>query len=282
MLKGASATLLLTLAARAAASRVAPELAFRDEAAGHIARRSPYALDGYAQDPGFVRGVVLRSCLMDAMARDFFARHPHGMAVSLGAGLCTRRERLIEDGTLDAGRPWLLVDLPDVIALRRSLMPGALHGAAARDESAGHGLACSLLDEARWLGEVPSHAPVLFLLEGVCPYLPEGELRDWFTRMGGHRQAARGPWEMVLDFVDPALLALPTQVGDMDLPLRSAFTGVDELVSLHPAWRALGAHHPFSRFSPGHAQFEASMRARTGRPLYTVAHLELALADGPH
>jgi hypothetical protein len=280
MLKGASATLLLTLAARAAASRVVPEMAFQDELAGHIARHSPYELASYAQDPGFVRGVVLRSALMDDMARAFFAQHPDGVAVSLGAGLCTRRQRLIASKAITPRQPWLHLDLPDVIALRHTLLPSA---EGERD------LACSLLDEAIWLPELPAGRATLFILEGVCPYLPDAALRAWFTRMGNaHRHAcmqastdANATWQIVLDFVDPALLNMPTQVGDMNLPLQSAFIGVEELLGLHGDMQLMSAHQPFSRFSPGHAQFEAGIRARTGRPLYTIAHMTWRRPDGP-
>jgi O-methyltransferase involved in polyketide biosynthesis len=272
MLKGASATLLLTLAARAAASRVVPELAFVDACAEHLARHSPYDLASYAHDPGFVRGVVLRSAIMDGMAQDFFARHPGGTAVSLGAGLCTRRQRLVASGVIDAPQTWLHVDLPDVIALRRSLMP---------EQEGERDIACSLLDETEWLPEVDPRRPTLFLLEGVCPYLPETPLRDWFARMAMHGHLRTTACEMALDFIDPELLKMSTQVGDMNLPLQSAFAGVDAFMAMHADARLRCVHTPFARFSSGHAQFEAGIRAQTGRPLYTVVHLELATRHGP-
>ncbi|MFT3856938.1 MAG: class I SAM-dependent methyltransferase [Aquabacterium sp.] len=265
MLKGASATLLLTLAARAAASRLTPEVGFDDPLAQAVAARSPYALAAYAQDEGFVRGVALRSAIMDAMARDFFRRHPQGQVVSLGAGLCSRRHRLQAQGAIATTQTWLHVDLPPAMALRQSLMP---------PEQGESILTASLLDESAWLPGIAPDRPVLAIAEGVCPYLPEHDLKAWMARLCLAVQPCAVPWEWVLDFVDPALAALPTQVGDMQLPLQSGFASVDELFAGAPSRPiTLALHHPFADFSPGHARFEAEMQQRTGRPLYTIAHL---------
>ena len=264
MLTGASATLLLTLAARAAASRVAPECGFDDPWAARIARDIGAPLDAYARDPGFVRGIALRSSLIDGIVADFCMRHPEGTVVSLGAGLCTRRQRI--DARLGAPSParWVHVDLPEVMALRGRWLPPSRHE---------QDISGSLLEEAAWWPATAASSPLMLVAEGVCPYLPGAPLRAWFTRIGRRCEQAAAPREMVLDFIDPELLSRPTEVGAMSLPLQSAFAGVDELLALHPAMEVRAALHPFSSFSAGHAAFEAEIRRQTGRPLYTLAHI---------
>ena len=94
-------------------------------------------------------GCCGRAQIFDNEAQKFIAAHPDAVVVQLGAGLDTRFERL--------GRPqitaWYDLDLPEVIALRRQLLP----------ESTNHYLAISLFDES-WMQTVAAHGkPVLLL-----------------------------------------------------------------------------------------------------------------------
>jgi phosphatidylethanolamine/phosphatidyl-N-methylethanolamine N-methyltransferase len=56
----------------------------------------------------------------DAFARAFLAGRPGGLVVDIGCGLDTRFDRL-DDGQMS----WLGLDLPEVISLRRQLLPNA-------------------------------------------------------------------------------------------------------------------------------------------------------------
>lgn len=265
-LQGATATLLLTLAARAECGRVVPASEFSDPEACRIAAALPLDLSAYVRDPAFVKGVVLRAALIDRLAAEFFAAHLSGMGISLGAGLCTRRSRLracLAHGGVD----WCNVDLPDAIRLREQ------HVIPSDGE---RNLACSALDPA-WL-DLASPAtgrPVFVVMEGVCPYLPQGPLEamlhrlaEWFSRRGA-------ACVVLLDYVHPILASMPVQVGDMRLPVVSGFEDAARIADIHPSIRVISEDHPYSRFSEQHRLFEAEFLAKTGRWPYTVARFAL-------
>ncbi|MGW1007925.1 class I SAM-dependent methyltransferase [Streptomyces sp. NPDC002520] len=95
---------------------------------------------------------------------EFLSAHPDTTVVEIGTGLNTRHERV------DNGRArWFGLDLPDVIALRRSFFA---------DSPRRTMIAASVTDEA-WAAEVASHAagPFLFVAEAVLPYLHEPDVR---------------------------------------------------------------------------------------------------------
>jgi O-methyltransferase involved in polyketide biosynthesis len=272
-LQGATATLLLTLAARASASGVIDDAAapvFSDPDAERIAAAMALDLAAYAGDAGdaaFVRGVVLRTALIDRFAAEFFTAHPHGIGVTLGAGLCTRRSRL----GARSGIEWLNVDLPDAVRLREA------HVAPAEQE---RNLACSVLDPA-WLDAVALHGdrPVLLMLEGVCPYLPQAPLEAMLHRMAewfGRRSAT---CVLVMDYVHPILARMPVQVGGMHLPVVSGFEDSARLAAIHPSIRVLSEDHLYAQFSEQHRRFETAFQATTGQWPYTVARFALG---SPH
>ncbi|PZP70358.1 MAG: poly(3-hydroxyalkanoate) synthetase, partial [Delftia acidovorans] len=238
--------MLLTLAARARAAGAAapPELHdlphFADPEACRIAAALPQASEAHAADPAFVRSVVLRTQLFDRLTTQFLSAHPSGLCIALGAGLCTRRSRL---AALAGTARWLNVDLPDAIALRDQYMDG--------DETR---LVCSILDTS-WLdaAALPGSQPVLVLLEGVCPYLPQAPLEAMLQQLA-QRFAAPGspPCTVVLDHVHPALARLPMQVGGMRLPVVSGFADGAQMERIHPAIRISLQEHLYARFSQQH------------------------------
>lgn len=264
MLQGATATLLLTLAARAAASSTgAAGSKFSDPEASRIAAALPFDLSAYVQDAAFVNGVMLRAVLFDRFAAAFFSAHPRGLAVTLGAGLCTRRSRLGARGPQGGGLGWLNVDLPDAMALRQDHLPA---------HEGERNITGSILDP-EWLAaaDLPPERPVLVMLEGVCPYLPQTPLEAMLHRLaerfGGRGQAG----VLVLDFVHPVLASLPVRVGGMHLPVVSGFEDAARIARIHPAIRVMSEDHPYGEFSAQHRLFETGFRVTTGQWPYTVA-----------
>jgi O-methyltransferase involved in polyketide biosynthesis len=61
---------------------------------------------------------LMRVREFDRCALAFLGEHPAGVVVDIGCGLDTRFERL-DNGQLE----WVGLDLPDVIALRKQLLP---------------------------------------------------------------------------------------------------------------------------------------------------------------
>ena len=109
---------------------------------------------------------ALRARCFDEEIRRFLSRHPGATLVALGEGLETQLWR-VDDGRVR----WVTVDLPEVIALRRELLP--LHD---RNRM----IAASVLDHA-WTIAVPSNADVLVTAQGLLMYLAPGEVRELIT-----------------------------------------------------------------------------------------------------
>ncbi|MGW7352991.1 class I SAM-dependent methyltransferase [Streptomyces sp. NPDC054784] len=109
---------------------------------------------------GQAQGAGLRALTYDDEVRRFLARHPEGTVVALGEGLETQFWRV------DNGRVrWLSVDLPEVAALRRRLLP---------DTDRRRTLARSAVDP-RWMDEVDASRGVLVTAQGVLMYLRPDE-----------------------------------------------------------------------------------------------------------
>jgi O-methyltransferase involved in polyketide biosynthesis len=160
-------TLLGPLACRAEESQK-PDAMIRDDRAREILARfeqeelKELRLSGV--DHVFT---MMRARQFDRWAKAFLDEHPGGIVVDLGCGLDTRAAR-VDDGR----RLWFGLELPEVMALRKSLVP-----AGPRE----HLIEDSVLDPA-WMQTVAAaERPVIFLAEGVFPYLREKDLRNTVT-----------------------------------------------------------------------------------------------------
>ena len=84
--------------------------------------------------------------------------------LDIGCGLNTRFDR-IDNGRVD----WYGLDLPEVIAIFRALLPLTPRS---------HLIACSVLDPT-WMNQVHTEGrAVCFMAEGVFPYLEEAQVRQ--------------------------------------------------------------------------------------------------------
>jgi O-methyltransferase involved in polyketide biosynthesis len=168
-------TLLITLTGRALDAHTKHSLLGDDLAADVLDRLGPAAtikLSGTLKI-----AAPIRSKMLDDIVAGFVAAHPDAVVVELGCGLETRMHRIAAPATVD----WYDVDLPDVIALRRRLIPEL-------DRS--HLVAASLTDP-RWLDDIPRDRPVIAVADGVLGFLTEtdnrqilGALTDHFTAGG--------------------------------------------------------------------------------------------------
>ena len=125
---------------------------------------------------------AVRSANMDRRIQDFLSRRPDGVIVQFGCGLETAFHRN------DNGRTvWYDLDLPEVIAYRRSLLPD---GDRER-RIPGDAFDLSWLDTVR--GEFPE-APLLLVVSGVFHYFTREEVVGLFRGLMGH-----GEIEVVFD-----------------------------------------------------------------------------------
>lgn len=166
-LSDVSATMLLTLYARAKESQSANPILVDEKAVELFEQIKPLAAQAAGE---LYRKVVegdlpetlnqtmaLRARHFDQQCRDFLRRYPDGAIVNLGCGLDTRFFRL-DDGRLHLTD----LDLPDVIALKRQLIV---------ETDRYRMIASSVLDFS-WMDQVVEEPPTLFLAEGLFMYLP--------------------------------------------------------------------------------------------------------------
>lgn len=171
-LSDVSATMLLTLYARAMESQSPNPIIVDEKAVELFERLKPLAAQAKGE---LYRKVVeddlpdmlkytmsLRARHFDNKARDFLQRNPDGVIVNLGCGLDTRFFRL------DDGRLHLFdLDLPDVIALKRRLLT---------ETDRYQFIASSVLD-FDWMDQLDGERPHIFLAEGLFMYLPLNDVK---------------------------------------------------------------------------------------------------------
>ena len=152
-LSGVAETLLWPLYARAAETQ-RPDAILNDAVAVELVGRIDYPFTDRFGQPQQV--LALRETSFDNQVSRFLATHPYGTVVALADGLNTQYWRL-DNGTAR----WLSVDLPEVVDLRRRLLP--------EPERARY-VACSALESA-WMDLVdPSHG-VFITAQGLFMYL---------------------------------------------------------------------------------------------------------------
>lgn len=260
-LQGVPETLLIPLVARARAREHYGHLAFEDREAERILSRVDADVRPFVRDRFTQRLVIVRARALDAITRRFFNRHPEGLGVSLGAGLCTRFLRVAPP----KGR-WVDVDLPEVIALKEQLVP---------ESERYRQLACSLLDP-KWhefVGWTPG-TPLLLVSEGVLLYLPPRGVRDFITRAADHFHTGA---ELAFDYIQPWLVQsarVVPSVSHTSARFRWGVSSAAEVASWHPRLKVvddLGLGEGLSVLSPGFRLLHAVTR----RHPYGLAHLQI-------
>ncbi|WP_347022245.1 class I SAM-dependent methyltransferase, partial [Bacteroides ovatus] len=110
-------------------------------------------------------GCVVRGWFFDRAVRRFIGKHANAVVVNVGCGLDTRFQR-IGDGKA----VFYDMDLPEVIALRRELIP----------EQPGNPYIAASLLETDWLDDLRrrhSDAHFIFVVEGVLMYFYEKQVK---------------------------------------------------------------------------------------------------------
>lgn len=166
-------TLLLTMRARAEET-LRPDAIRRDPEAVAMLPRLEHEMPARQARPGrrwkTQVGVAVRGRRIDAAVERFARRHPDGLVIDLGAGLDGRPRRWG-----DPGPDWLLVDRPEVLDLRRRLLPPGprehLHDGS--------------LEDASWIDRVRAFGPRprLIIAEGVLMFVPRAEVLATLRRI---------------------------------------------------------------------------------------------------
>lgn len=187
---GRSETLLIPLWARAV-EQDEPQPLVRDPLARTMVDRIDYDWRRIRLSRGDLVQMVVRLREFDRFVVHFLGRHPAATVVHLGCGLDARFQRV------DNGRVrWFDLDLPDVIALRRQLLP----------ETDRNRYLASSAFEPGWMDQLGPHAgaPMLFVAEAMLPYFDEGRVRDLVVTL---RTRFPGS-ELVVDTFTPLAIRL--------------------------------------------------------------------------
>ncbi len=164
-------TLLLPLWGRAEMTRAGSPI-LMDHAAVELLDALEYDFARIRADLDYTKNLIwiARARQFDEKIRSFLAVNPDGTIVNLGAGLDTTF------GRVDNGRMhWIDLDVPEVIELRRRLIPETPRSRC---------IAASVHD-AGWMKEIsPSENGVLFVAGGLLFYFSEREVIDLLRAMG--------------------------------------------------------------------------------------------------
>lgn len=171
-------TLLIPLYMRAKESRRGTEAILCDRAAERLVASIDYdfsRLDGASMS---AIGCVVRSHYFDQAVWRFIMARKHPVVVNVGCGLDTRYQRLAQPDRAI----FYEMDLPEVIDLRRELLP---------EPDGDRYIAGSLL-ETGWMDDLRSKHPesnFIFVIEGVLMYFREEQVKELFrnlaNRFGG-------------------------------------------------------------------------------------------------
>ncbi|HLQ82190.1 MAG TPA: class I SAM-dependent methyltransferase [Bacillota bacterium] len=179
-LGGAQQTMLGTLWCRAVdARRRRPILG--DHAAVHAVDRIDHPFHRLGVDAMTVAVTCTRARWMDERVARFLAGHARATVLHLACGLDTRQQRLRPG----PGVQWFEVDQPDVIAVRRQVLP----------PPPGVELVDADVTDSGWFAAVPQDRPTLVVAEGLSMYLDPERGRALLTRLAS---TLRG--ELIMDF----------------------------------------------------------------------------------
>lgn len=118
-------------------------------------------------------GTALRTKFFDTKTSEFIEKNAHPVIINLGCGLDTRYYRL--DGKISSKAIFYYIDLPDVIELRKKLLP---------EKNNEIYISGTILNE-QWVTKIKSttddNYQFIFLLEGLVMYFSEHDIKFLFN-----------------------------------------------------------------------------------------------------
>ena len=172
-----------------------------DPMAAELVARIDYDFGGHFGRPSVFHPI--RARVGDDLIRDYLSRtSDEPVVVGLGEGLDHQLWRID-----DARVRWITVDLPELIQVRRRLLPS--HPRASH-------VAGSVLDPA-WMDAVPRHAQPFITAAGLLMYFTENDVRSLLTRIAERFPGA----EIFFDTITP-LFARRTANGMRVTPRYTA------------------------------------------------------------
>lgn len=191
-LRGVAKTLLIPLAARATDAKSRNPI-LGDLYANDILNKIEYDVQQMKLSPLDSGGVALRTRQFDRWTTLFIKNHRHCTILHLACGLDSRMQRVPWGGS---GVRWIDVDLPEVITLRRQIMPTSF-------QNCDYQLLAASVTDTRWLEEIPKDRPTLVIMEGLLSYLEEKDVNRLILRLV--ERFSQG--ELVFECINSAVLS---------------------------------------------------------------------------
>ncbi|MFI6502473.1 class I SAM-dependent methyltransferase [Nonomuraea typhae] len=119
--------------------------------------------------------VTIRAIHFDRWVRRFLTRHPSAIVLDLGCGLDSRGYRIGPPPESD----WYDVDLPTMIALRAQVY----------QQTANIHMLPTSLNNDGWLETLPSHRPVVAVMDGLYPWMTKPTFIQLLRRITTHFEA---------------------------------------------------------------------------------------------
>ncbi|MGC6404956.1 class I SAM-dependent methyltransferase [Bisgaard Taxon 45] len=230
-ISGLSSTLLITLWAKAV-EYDKPNPLLKDPEAARLKKQIDYDFQKLNSARLSQVGCCGRAKLFDQQILKFLSQHPDAVIVQLGAGLDARFERLSKPKVT----AWYDLDLPEVIAIRRQLLP----------ETGNQYLADSLFN-TDWMNTVRQHnKPVLLVLEGVLMFFPKDEVKQFIATVAENLPNST----MIFDIVPPMAVGrgqYHDALKKIDNQARPEFTwtvqNIQEFATWHPSVKLDSVHY---------------------------------------
>ncbi|KAI2733058.1 hypothetical protein CBS147332_73 [Penicillium roqueforti] len=211
-LTGAQETMLGTLLGRFKDAQH-PQPILNDLWAGRILDQIDYDFAKLKMDRMQFSAICMRSRTFDRWTTEFIERHEDTGAtvICLACGLDSRSLRLRWGPKVR----WIDLDLPDVVALRRKLLP---------TPGGDYRLVDASVMEDAWLQDIPTDRPTLILLEGLVMYLTEEEGKGLLQRL-----VERFPsGQLIFDAVGSIMIAVQHRSQIAKATGTSMYWGLDQ------------------------------------------------------
>jgi O-methyltransferase involved in polyketide biosynthesis len=263
-LSAVPSTLLIPLAARAHGDALFPQVSVGDATAAPLLGRLTNDVRPFLADRTTVYGVLVRTRIFRDLTVAFLDGHPGAVAANLGCGLA-------DYGQWCGSRAarWIDADLPEVIALRDTLLPA--------DDGRRCNVAVDLSAPGWWraLGLPEGHAaaPVALICEGVSMYLEPAQVQAFLAEFGTH---APDGSQLLLDAMNWLAVGRAHRhrsVKHTGAQFRWGPRRIGELAAAHPRL-VLQAEHPVMEgYGWPYAQLGPLFRWLFGVPFYGIAQI---------
>jgi len=238
-----------------------PQMAVRDAYAASILEKIRDDGQALPEDRATIYGILSRTRRFRSLAQEFLEQHPGARVVNMGCGL-SHYYQWLDDGKCrmtDA-------DLPEVLALRRELIPetNTRHDARALDLTSAHWWEQLDLPRKR------QGRPVFLFTEGVLMYLQPPQVQAVLATFG-----ERAPAGSVLAFDAMCWLAVGRAAQHPSVRATGAefhwgLRKAAELTQAHPRLRLDATYRVLQGIGLPYALFAPLMLMLLGVPLYAV------------